>query len=95
MGGMSVRILNLLLNSKSTNNKSRAVNSPARFVCIRCYLPQLAGRVSRSGATLRSQTRAPIGEHREEIGCADGAVFIEVGGAAFARAPTCQQRKYI
>ncbi len=42
-----------------------------------------------------SWTRPPIDEEGEEIGCADGAVAVEVGGAAFARPPTCQQREEI
>ena len=49
--------------------------------------------VKEIGPVLR--TRPPVGEEGEEVGCANGAVAVEVGGATFARAPTCQQRKQI
>ena len=42
-----------------------------------------------------SRTRPPVDEEGEEVGRANGAVAVEVGGAAFARAPTSQQREEI
>ena len=44
--------------------------------------------VDRAASFLR--TRPPVGEESEEVGCADGAIPVEVGGATFARPPTCQ-----
>ncbi len=41
------------------------------------------------------RTRPPVGEQGEEVGHADGAVAVEVAGAAVARPPTCQQRQQI
>ena len=40
---------------------------------------------------MQLRTRPPVGEQGEEVGRADGAVAVEVGGAAFARPPTCEQ----
>ncbi len=36
--------------------------------------------VDRAASVLR--TRPPVGEEGEEVGCADGAVAVEVGGRA-------------
>ena len=40
-------------------------------------------------------TRPPVGKEGEEVGCADGAVAVEVSGAAFGRSPTDEQREQI
>ena len=49
--------------------------------------------VDRAASFLR--TRPPVDEEGEQVGCADGAVVVEVGGTAFAWLPTCQQREQI
>ncbi len=46
--------------------------------------------VDRAASFLR--TRPPVGEEGEEVACADVAITVEVGGAAFARAPRCEKK---
>ena len=41
------------------------------------------------------RTRPPVGQQHEKVRDAIVVVAVEVGGAAFARPPTCQERKQI
>ena len=42
-------------------------------------------------AALFLRARPPVGEEDEEVGCADGAIVVEVSGTTFARTPTAQE----
>ena len=59
--------------------------------------PQLTRRARRSDAVkaIIIRTPPPVDQQCEQVGRTDGAVFVEVGGAAFARSPTYEQRKEI
>ena len=59
--------------------------------CLRAFAPSSSHDALMPSS---SRTRPPVGEEGEEIGDADGAAAVEVGGAASLRrtwAPTCQQ----